>query len=153
MKRILLAVDNCKGSERAAETLIDLFSNVKPSVTLVHVEKMLGQSIVGEGLTSGPELDELRESLQGTEYQEEIDAQANKILDYYQNKLEQAGISDVSRIVKEGHPAEEILACATGEKAELIVLGSRGKRTHDYLIGSVSREVANGANVPVLLTK
>ncbi|MCK4587348.1 MAG: universal stress protein, partial [Gammaproteobacteria bacterium] len=34
-----------------------------------------------------------------------------------------------------------------------IVIGSRGKRTHDFLLGSVSREVANGSSIPVLLTK
>lgn len=153
MKKVVLAVDNCKGSEVAANTLIDLLSKSNPSVTLVHVQKMLGQSIVGEGLTSGPELEELRESLQGTEYQEMVDAQAENILSHYQDKLEKAGITDIKRVVKEGHPAEEILDCASGENAELIILGSRGKRTHDYLIGSVSREVANGASVPVLLTK
>lgn len=153
MKRVVLAVDSCKGTEVAANTLIDLLSKSNPSVTLVHVQKILGQSIVGEGLTDGPELEELRESLQGTEYKELMDAQANKILSHYQDKLAKAGISDVKSIVKEGHPAEGILECAKGENAELIVLGSRGKRTHDYLIGSVSREVANGASVPVLLTK
>lgn len=153
MKKVLLAVDSCKGSELAANTLIDLFSERNPSVTLVHVQKVLGQSIAGEGLTSGPEMEALRESLQGTEYQEMIDGQADRILQFYQEKLGEAGISDVKKVVKEGHPAEEILNCAEGERAELIVLGSRGKRSHDYLIGSVSREVVNSASVPVLLTK
>lgn len=153
MKKIVLAVDNCKGSELAANTLIELLSAGKPSVTLVHVQKLLGQSIVGEGLTSGPELEMLKESIEGTEYQEAMNAQAEKILSHHKEKLEKSGITDIKCVIKKGHPAEEILECAKEEKAGLIILGSRGRRTHDYLIGSVSREVANGSTVPVLLTK
>jgi nucleotide-binding universal stress UspA family protein len=69
MKRILIAVDGTRGSTRAAETLIDFFSTAQPVVTLVYVQKVLGQSLVGEGMLMGPEMDTLREALQGTEYQ------------------------------------------------------------------------------------
>jgi nucleotide-binding universal stress UspA family protein len=153
MKRLLLAVDDSKGSVRAAETLIDLFSEAKPVVTLVHVQKVLGQSLVGEGMASGPEMETLREALQGTEHQEALDARANKIMAFYQDKLDKAGISEIKNVVKEGHPAEEILNSAKETQADLIIIGSRGKRTHDFLIGSVSREIANGSGIPVLLTK
>ena len=153
MERILIAVDDSKGSIRAAETLIDLFSSTKPVVTLIYVQKVLGQSLVGEGMVMGPEMDTLREALQGTEYQEALDVRADKIMAHYQKKLEKAGITDIQSIVKVGHPAEEILSTAKDTEAELIVIGSRGKRIHDYLLGSVSREVANGSSIPVLLTK
>ena len=153
MKKLLLAVDDSRGSVRAAETLIDLFSEGKPEVTLVHVQKVLGQSLVGEGLASGPEMETLREALQGTEHQEALDTRSDKIMAFYQDKLEKAGISGSKSVVKEGHPAEEILNSAKEAQADLIIVGSRGKRTHDFLIGSVSREIANGSSIPVLLTK
>ena len=153
MKKVFLAVDDTKGSVRAVETLIDLFVATKPVVTLVHVQKVLGQSLVGEGMAMGPEMETLREALQGTEYQAVLDARADKIMAFYQDKLEKAGIPDINRIIKEGHPAEEIIASAKEAGAELIVVGSRGKRSHDFLIGSVSREVANGSSIPVLLAK
>ena len=153
MKRILIAVDDSKGSIRAADTLIDMFSTTKPFVTLVNVQKVLGPSLVGEGMAMGPEMDTLREALQGTEYQEALDERANKIMAFYNDKFQKAGITNISSIVKEGHPAEEILNSAKEVDAELIVLGSRGKRSHDFLLGSVSREVANGSSIPVLLTK
>ena len=101
----------------------------------------------------GPEMDTLREALQGTEYKEALDVRADKIMAHYQKKLEEAGITDTTCIVKVGHPAEEILSTAKEIEAELIVIGSRGKRIHDFLLGSVSREVANGSSIPVLLTK
>ena len=59
----------------------------------------------------------------------------------------------VKTIIKEGHPADEILKTAKEEDAEMIVIGSRGKRMHTLLMGSVSREVANTAEIPVLLIK
>jgi len=153
MKKVLLAVDNSNGSVIAADTLINLFSGSNPEVTLTYVQKVLGESLVGEGLIMGPEMDTLREALQGTEYQEALDERAEKIMAFYQDKLGKAGISNIHCIVKEGHPAEEILTSAKETEAELIILGSRGKRTHDFLIGSVSREVANGSSISVLLAK
>ncbi len=153
MKKILIAVDDSKGAIRAADTLIEMFSTTQPVVTLIYVQKVLGQSLVGEGMVMGPEMDTLREALQGTEYKEALDVRADKIMAHYKKKLEEAGITDIKCIVKVGHPAEEILSTAKETEAELIVIGSRGKRIHDFLLGSVSREVANGSSIPVLLSK
>ena len=153
MKKILIAVDDSKGAIRAADTLIEMFSTTQPVVTLIYVQKVLGQSLVGEGMVMGPEMDTLREALQGTEYKEALDVRADKIMVHYHKILEKAGISDINCMVKVGHPAEEILSGAKESEAELIVIGSRGKRIHDFLLGSVSREVANGSSIPVLLSK
>ena len=153
MKKILIAVDDSKGSIRATEILIEMFSTNNPVVTLIYVQKVLGQSLVGEGMVMGPEMDTLREALQGTEYKEALDIRADKIMVHYHKMLKKAGITDIHCMVKVGHPAEEILSGAKESEAELIVIGSRGKRTHDFLLGSVSREVANGSSIPVLLTK
>ena len=67
--------------------------------------------------------------------------------------LNDAGITAIKSVVKEGRPTDEILATAKEEAAELIVIGSRGERRHDFLIGSVSREVANTSPISVLLTR
>ena len=64
--------------------------------------------------------------------------------------LETAGIKTV---IRKGHPAEEILATAKEEGVDMIIIGSRGKRTTHLFMGSVSREVANNAEIPVLLVK
>jgi len=37
--------------------------------------------------------------------------------------------------------------------AKMVVVGSRGKRLHNLWMGSISREVANDAEVAVLITK
>jgi nucleotide-binding universal stress UspA family protein len=120
---------------------------------LVYVEKLEGRSLMDEVLLSVSEMKTLKEVLEGTEYQEALDKRAQEVLAYYRKALEDRGITGVKTVVRKGHPAEEILATAKEEGAEMIVIGSRGKRTTHLFMGSVSREVANGAEVPVLLVK
>lgn len=99
------------------------------------------------------ELSTLREVLEGTEYKKALDKRAAEILGFYRKGLEARNIQGIKTVVKMGNPAEEILKTAKEEGAELIILGSRGKRVGHLFMGSVSREVANNATVPVLLVK
>ncbi len=152
MNKILVAVDDTKGSIKAAETLAEWAAMVQPkTIILLHVEQMLGRSLIGESLESDMDIEEIRDALEGTAYKEKLDKRAGKILAYHTQILVSAGFSGIKPMIKPGHPAEQILATAKEENVDLIVVGSRGKRRHDFLIGSVSREVANSAKVPVLL--
>ncbi len=154
MKKILIAVDDTKGSKEAFSTCTYFCSCLRPeAVLLVYVEKLEGRSLMDEVLLSVSEMKTLKEVLEGTEYQEALDRKARSILDYYRKALEDKGITGVKTIVRKGHPAEEILATCKEEGADMIVIGARGKRTTRLFMGSVSREVANGADVPVLLVK
>ena len=88
-------------------------------------------------------------------YKEALDKKAEKILSYYKNALEQnQPVPMVKTMVKAGHPAEQIIDTAKEEDAAMILIGSRGQRAGARLImGSVSREVANEADRPVLIVK
>lgn len=56
----------------------------------------------------------------------------------------------VSRVLK-GYPAEEILAEAQRSNADIIVMGTHGRKGVDRLLfGSVAEKVVKGANIPVL---
>lgn len=56
-------------------------------------------------------------------------------------------------LVWEGEPSESILAAAEAEKADLIVVGTRGRGTVGRLLGSVSDAVVHRARVPVLVVR
>jgi nucleotide-binding universal stress UspA family protein len=57
-------------------------------------------------------------------------------------------------IIKRGHVAQEILATATKEKFDMIVMGAKGRGGMlDLLIGSVAQRVVSSAKQPVLLVK
>lgn len=154
MNKILIAVDDTKGSKNAFGMCTHVCSCIRPeTVLLVYVQKLEGRSLMDEVLLSVSEMNTLKEVLEGTEYQEALDKKAQAVLDYYRKTLEDRGITGVKTIVRKGHPAEEILATAREEGADMIVIGARGKRTTHLFMGSVSREVANNAEVPVLLVK
>ncbi len=153
MKKILVAANDTKGSERAVTRFIDMFSSCHPeTVVLLYVETYDASFLMDEMLGDS-EFAALKEALRGTEYQENLHKRAKKIIDYYKKVMENKGITGIETVVKIGHAAEEILNTAKEEDVDMIVMGSRGNRFEPLMMGSVSREVANSANLPVLLIK
>ncbi len=153
MKKLLIAVDDTKGTKNAFTMCTNVCTCIRPeSIALVYVEKFEGRSLMDEMLGDA-EMSTLKKVLEGTEYQEALDKKAKTILGYYKKQMEDKGLTGVKTIVKKGHPAEEILKAAKEEKADMIVIGARGKRAPHLFMGSVSREVANNAEIPVLLVK
>ena len=153
MKKVLIAVDDSKGSQTAIEAFAGLFSCTRPeTVVLLYVEKIEGKSLMDEMLGMA-ELSTLKEQLQGTAYQDALDKKARAVLEHYQQELVRKGVTGIRTMVKQGHPADEVLAAAKEEGAEMLIIGSRGKRLHTFMMGSVSREIANRAEVPVLIAR
>ena len=153
MKRLLIAVDDTKGSKEAFKFSTDFCKCMLPEkIVLLYVERFEGRSLMTEMLPDS-ELDTLKEVLQGTEYKEALDKRADEILGFYKDMLGDNGVTNVKTVKKIGHAAEEILKTAKEEDAEMIVIGSRGKRVGHLFMGSVSREVANSSDIPVLVVK
>lgn len=153
MKKILVAANDTKGSERAVTRFIDMFSSCHPeTVVLLYVETYDASFLMDEMLGDS-EFSALKDALRGTEYQENLHKRAKKIIDYSKKVMENKGLTGIKTVVKIGHAAEEILNAAKEEDVDMIVMGSRGNRFEPLMMGSVSREVANSANLPVLLIK
>ena len=153
MKTILIAVDDTKGTKAAQSTFTDFCTCLTDSkVVLVYVEKLEGRSLMDEML-GDPELSTLREAMKGSDVKKTMDRKAEAIFAFYRAALEKAGKTGTRTVLRSGHPAEEILATAREEKADIIVVGSRAARTTHLFMGSVSREVAEQSPIPVLLVK
>lgn len=153
MKKILIAVDDTKGFGTAFSFCSDICSGMRPeNIVLLFVERFEGKSLIAEMLGDA-EASTLREALHGSEYKESLDKKALAILDHYKKKLEEKGVKGIKTVIKSGHPADEILKTTKEENAEMIVIGSRGRRTSHLFMGSISREVADRSEVPVLLVK
>jgi len=159
MNRILLAVDDTKGSLAVIKLLNNLLGDcvngacAPKTINLLYVQRLEGRSVMDGLLLSSSETETLKEALQGTEYQDQLDKDASKVLDYFKGLLEEKGFTGVVPLVRQGHPAEEILKAAQENKAEMIILGSRGKRLQNIWMGSISREVANNAPMAVLIAR
>ena len=153
MKTVLIAVDDSKGSLATLDTYVRLFSCVRPETTyLLFVQKIEGRSLMDEMLGEA-ELSTLKEQLEGTEYKEALDKKAAALLDHYTKNMEAKGVTGIKPLVRQGHPSDEILGAAKELGADMIIVGSRGKRLQTLLMGSVSREIANNAEIPVLIAK
>ena len=153
MKKVLLAVDETKGSKAALNTFLDLFSCMRPdTVILLNVQQFGGKSVLHDRI-SDTDISVLLEVVKGTEIQELLDKKSKDLLESCKKSLEDNGVKGIKTVIKAGHPAEEILKTVKEEGAGMIIMGSKGKRMHTVLLGSISREVVNSSEVPVLIAR
>jgi nucleotide-binding universal stress UspA family protein len=154
MNKILIAVDDTKSSKEIFDKCTQICKCMAPDeIILLYVEKFAGRSLMDEMLGEA-ELSTLAEVVEGTEFKEAMDRKAERILGYYKSALEERSpVPNVRTMVKAGIPAEEIVKTAKDEDASMILIGSRGKRVSNLFMGSVSREVANTSDRPVLIVK
>jgi len=152
MKRILIACDETKGSL----WVLEVFKNqVRPpeEVVLVHVQRILGRSLMGDMLGEA-EMSTLKEAVKDTEFQEELDRKADKVLSYYTRELENHGLFKIKTVVRSGNVTEEILKVAEEEQVDLMIMGCNGKSGMNRLIsGCVTKYVERNTNVPVMVAK
>jgi len=85
---------------------------------------------------------------------EQLRMRGNEIVKTTAVSLRESGVREVEEHVEEGHPGEIISDMASQLHADMIVMGTHGRRGLERaLMGSVAREVANTAAVPLLLVK
>jgi nucleotide-binding universal stress UspA family protein len=153
MNKILIAVDDTKSSKEIFSKCTQICKCMAPDlIILLYVEKFAGRSLM-DSMFGDAELSTLKEVMEGTEFKEAMDQKAEKILGFYKSALEERSpVPNVQTMVKSGIPAEEIVQTAKDEDVSMILIGSRGNRSRLFM-GSVSREVANTADRPVLIVK
>ena len=85
---------------------------------------------------------------------EKIMRKGKAIADTTARAMRESGVAEVDAHHEEGHPGEVITEMAARLDADLIVMGTHGRRGLERaLMGSVAREVANTSAVPLLLVK
>jgi nucleotide-binding universal stress UspA family protein len=146
MKKILVAVDGSNNSKKAVEKSAEISKCHDSEVVLLHVQQFPGL------LVSEPETDELRKSIESYGLKDKLESKGKTILSEAESILKEKSVDKVKTIMEWGHTAEEILRAAEEEKAELIVIGSRGAR-RGILLGSVSKEVVERAEISVMVAR
>jgi len=138
MKKILIAHDGSKSSEKALKKAFEIAEKFGSSVTVISVVPELY-------LTELMEMDRIR-------ILETLTDEAKKTMDRIKTKT--AGFKPVRTIIKQGNPAEEVLDTAKKIKADLIVTGSHGRHgAQRFLLGSVSSKIIDHAECAVLVVK
>jgi nucleotide-binding universal stress UspA family protein len=136
MQKILVATDDSENGRFALDEALELAASSGAAVTILYVRHtplpVLGDPFYQRTLTA-----ELRK--------------ANETVTVAAAVAHQMGVETETE-VQEGDPADRILELARLRDVDLIVVGSRGLGPlAGALLGSVSREVVNHADRPVLV--
>jgi nucleotide-binding universal stress UspA family protein len=137
-KRVLIAVDESKYSKRAAEVGIQIAKELNAEVSMINV------------ITPITTIGTIDAEILPSEVQFVSLETGEKLLDEITSVLSFKG--QISKVVKIGDPAIEILKYSSAWSAELIVIGRHGLESFKHIVfGGVVDEVATHTAVPVLL--
>jgi nucleotide-binding universal stress UspA family protein len=132
-KNILVPVDGSEHSKKALEFACELANKFDGKLHLVHVAQALHQD---KTLVLGAAAVTIHAS------REELEKVGRKVIDAAKQLAAHHGCGDVGAEVMTGDPAKMILKAATDQKADMIVMGSRGlSDISGLMFGSVSHKV------------
>ncbi len=138
LQKILIAVDGSEHSKRAVEYAIELLKMLQADIILIHCHRnyptLLGEPYLQKAINK-------------------INQEAETLVKPFRELFRKANIAITERIM-EGRAGEVIVAVADTEKADLIIMGSRGLSDLEGLIvGSVTHRVLHAASCPVLVVR
>ena len=146
MRNILVAVDGSRVSGKAAAWAFELAGKTGAGVILLSVVDNRGY--VGRAMPADATPSHIVEPVE-----DYLRQAAEALLRRISKKYARTGIT-VTKVVRTGHPAEEIQREARKSRAELIVMGSKGKGAIRAVLGSVTFGVLHGeSRAPVVIVR
>ncbi|MBV8036885.1 universal stress protein [Roseateles sp.] len=144
-QRILVPTDGSTTSEKGLTEAITLAKLSGGRIRLIHVVDAMSVAIGADGFASyaAEVLPLLRDA-------------GNQILQGARGRVEAAGIEvdDTLREVLSGRVADQIVEEAAAWKADLIVIGTHGRRgVRRLFLGSDAEQILRSATVPVMLVR
>jgi nucleotide-binding universal stress UspA family protein len=151
-KRVLVPLDGSRDGARAVEYAAEVAKRFGAEVVLLRVVPPGKLPAMGLSGATAPETVQIM--VEQSEEQERQDkAAARRYLAGQRTAVEAAGAA-VSAMVEVGDPAAVILTAARQEKADLIVMTTRGRSgVKRAFLGSVADAVVRGTKLPVLVIR
>jgi nucleotide-binding universal stress UspA family protein len=155
IQRILVPVDGSESSQRAILFACDIAAKFGASVTFLHVlQSLLPRNQLKEYLNTletaknpdRAEIESIRNTLakSGEKY-------GVQLLENAETLAKGKNVEQVSTVLRDGDPAEEILHIAEVGRHDIIIMGRRGHGPiRSLLVGSVSNKVAGLAPCTVV---
>lgn len=145
-QRILIAIDGSETSNLALQEGIKLAKALNAQVALAYVAD-IATAVIGEDLTFGVE-----------QYRKSIIAIGEQLLEKKRTLAEVEGVSVEVHLLeltqKTKRIAESLVDDATQWRADLIVIGTHGRRgISKFFLGSVAEEAIRITTTPVLLIR
>jgi nucleotide-binding universal stress UspA family protein len=147
-QNILVAVDGSPTSTRGLKTAIELAADQKATLHVVHVVDALGVTTPLEvGYVPGDYLDRMLDTVRDN---------GRRILKKAEAQAAAQGVACKTTLVESvGHAvADAVLAQVRKHRADVIVLGTHGRRgLSRALMGSDAEMIVREAKVPVMLVR
>jgi len=148
--RILVPVDGSDGSEQGLDALVSMFDIDSAEIKLLHVVETMWLPVAedaGSGATPTPE------SAEAIQIAGELRREAEQLLNEARRRISPHH-SAISMSVREGVPANEILAEADQGDYDLVVVGATSATDMKHrVLGSVSSKIAWNAPCSVLVVR
>ncbi len=145
LSRIVVAFDGSKDAIKAVQLACSLATKYGSEVTVVHV---YSSPMIGYGAASGMPVPDYRD------LEEAAKESGQKILSKGVQIAGDAGVKVEGELLQAPSVVEALVGYATKEKADLIVVGTRGMTGFKKLIlGSVSSGLVSHSPCPVLVAR
>ena len=142
--KVLLSIDDSKCSEAVIDAMVTKFRLESPEIRVVNVVEFVRNS---------PEAREWGFLVDLGKVFEAQHKKAEEFVKRVAENIRESGLH-ATTCVREGDAKTQILDVAAEWKADLIVLGSHGRKGMDrFLLGSVSEGVARHASCSVLIVR
>jgi len=146
-ERIMVAVDDSETSQRALQVSIGLAKSCGSRLEIVHAvdESVFPTHARGGAMLVDPVL-----------VQRAMEAEGQRVLDAAAESARNAGVPAETRVLasETHHAADQIAEAADAAKADLLIVGSHGRRgVQRLLLGSVAERLVRKANVSVLIVR
>jgi nucleotide-binding universal stress UspA family protein len=147
IRKILVPVDGSKVSRKAAHYAVELAKDTGASVMLLSVIDT--RFIVSQAVSASASPTHVRESIEDY-LNQSVRSSADDLAKLCMKKRVRCKVA-----VRSGHPVEEIVGEAKKARADLIVMGSRGRSAlRAAVLGSVAYGVMHkDSKIPVLIVR
>lgn len=155
IQNILYATDLSENARYAFGYAAVLAQSLKADITVVYVLDELsgtGKSLVMDYL--GEEEWKALHEHKKSEYQKTMQTRLREFCDEIQEEMKECRFAFSRTIVREGNPAEEILAEAATGNYDMVVMGTHGRgMVSNAFMGNTARRVVRRAMTPVTVVR
>lgn len=147
-QKILVGVDGSESASRAVALAAELCRVHDAGLVLVHVVQL---SAIADEVLKISATAHLKENPKGV-----LERLSQEVLDRARKQAVDAGVSEdrITTVTRDGNQARQLLRVTKQQKADLIVMGTRGRgRVEGLLLGSVSQKIAALAPCPCLIAR
>jgi nucleotide-binding universal stress UspA family protein len=149
MKKVLIALDYDPTAQKVAEAGFSLAKSMNAEIILLHV---ISEPVYYSSMEYSPVMGFTGYMEMGPLQSVTMEGLKEASLKYLDKSRQHLGDSTIQTIVKEGNFADTILETASEVNADIIAIGSHGRKwIENIIMGSVTEKVLHSTSIPLFI--